>query len=137
VDSDGDGLPDAWEIAMGLNPNDPNDAGRDSDGDGLSNEEEYRAGTYAFDPNDGFRLSLVGADAGQSQLEFLVIPGRTYTVYSSSDFQQWTPVSFRVVSGGVTGALQGNYSATAVRQLRIDVPPQAGTTNRYFKAMVN
>jgi len=30
-DSDGDGLPDAWEIANGLNPNDPVDALKDPD----------------------------------------------------------------------------------------------------------
>jgi hypothetical protein len=136
IDSDGDGLPDAWEIAMGLNPNDPNDAKGDADDDGLSNEDEYRAGTYAFDPNDGFRLSLVGVEAGQSQLEFMAVSGRTYTVYSSPDLQQWSPVSFRVVTGGVAGALQGNYPSTDVRTLRIQVPSSAGTTNRYFKAMV-
>jgi len=36
-DSDGDGLPDAWEIANGLNPNDPVDALKDPDSDGLTN----------------------------------------------------------------------------------------------------
>jgi hypothetical protein len=34
VDSDGDGLPDHYELANGLDPNDPNDAALDLDGDG-------------------------------------------------------------------------------------------------------
>ncbi len=45
IDSDGDGLPDGWEIRYGLNPNDPSDAMEDADGDGLSNYEEYLLGT--------------------------------------------------------------------------------------------
>ncbi|MGN0856831.1 MAG: hypothetical protein ACI4QJ_05475 [Candidatus Spyradenecus sp.] len=45
-DSDKDGLPDAWEVAHGLNPHDPSDAQRDSDGDGQTNLEEYNAGTH-------------------------------------------------------------------------------------------
>ncbi|MBI3027318.1 hypothetical protein HYY70_04330 [Candidatus Woesearchaeota archaeon] len=40
-DSDGDGIPDDWEIQNGLNPNDPNDAALDFDGDGLTNFEEF------------------------------------------------------------------------------------------------
>jgi len=44
-DSDGDGLPDAWEIKYGLNPHDPSDAVLDSDGDGYSNIEEFINGT--------------------------------------------------------------------------------------------
>lgn len=41
VDSDGDGMPDAWEIANGLNPNDPTDANMDCNGDGYTNIEKY------------------------------------------------------------------------------------------------
>ncbi|MCD8167480.1 MAG: polysaccharide lyase [Bacteroides sp.] len=41
VDTDGDGMPDAWEIANGLNPNDPSDANLDCTGDGYTNIEKY------------------------------------------------------------------------------------------------
>ncbi len=40
-DTDGDGMPDAWEIKHGLNPNDPSDANLDSNGDGYTNIEKY------------------------------------------------------------------------------------------------
>ena len=41
VDTDGDGMPDAWEKANGLNPNDPSDANGDITGDGYTNIEKY------------------------------------------------------------------------------------------------
>jgi hypothetical protein len=41
VDSDHDGMPDKWELAVGLNPFDANDARSDRDGDGYTNIEEY------------------------------------------------------------------------------------------------
>jgi hypothetical protein len=40
-DSDGDGIPDYWELQFGLNPKDPSDAMADPDGDGYANIEEY------------------------------------------------------------------------------------------------
>ena len=40
-DSDNDGMPDAWEIRYGLNPNDPSDANLDCNGDGYTNIEKY------------------------------------------------------------------------------------------------
>ena len=47
-DEDEDEMPDAWEIANGLDPEDPEDAGRDADNDGLNNLKEFQLG---LDPN--------------------------------------------------------------------------------------
>lgn len=41
IDTDGDGMPDEWEIANGLNPNDPSDANSDCNGDGYTNIEKF------------------------------------------------------------------------------------------------
>lgn len=46
TDTDNDGIPDAYEIANGLNPS-VNDAASDLDGDGLTNLQEYQRGTAA------------------------------------------------------------------------------------------
>ena len=140
VDSDGDGLPDAWEQSLiaiyggtlaSIRPQD------DTDGDGISNLDEYLAGTYAFDPTDGFRLVLTTLNAGASTMEFLAIRGRTYTIQESPTMQQWTTVNFRFATGGTPGTLQNNYLATDVRLLRVEVPFSAGAgTNRFFRAIV-
>ena len=44
VDSDGDGMPDAWEQEHGLNPNDGADGSLDGNGDGYTNVEDYLNG---------------------------------------------------------------------------------------------
>lgn len=41
LDTDGDGMPDAWEKANGLNPNNPSDATLDCNGDGYTNIEKF------------------------------------------------------------------------------------------------
>ena len=45
VDSDNDGMPDAWEVAHSLDINDPLDAELNPDNDGLSNLQEFNTGT--------------------------------------------------------------------------------------------
>lgn len=51
-DSDGDGMPDEWEKANGLNPNDPSDANLDCTGDGYTNIEKYINGISTTEKTD-------------------------------------------------------------------------------------
>lgn len=65
-DSDGDGMPDAYERKYGLNPGDPMDAQYDKDGDGFSNYFEMVSKTdpgMAYNrPPLWMRLRLVAVD---------------------------------------------------------------------------
>lgn len=96
VDSDGDGLPDAWEYE--LIRTDPSGRLRtladvkpdaDSDGDGLSNRMEYIAGTYATDASDGLFLEVVSVSNGIARLRFLAIKDRSYKLRSSTDVKNF------------------------------------------------
>ena len=54
-DKDGDGMPDLWEIQMGLNASDASDASDDIDADWVLNIDEYRGGS---DPRDFWSIPL-------------------------------------------------------------------------------
>ncbi|WP_455392711.1 transglutaminase domain-containing protein [[Eubacterium] cellulosolvens] len=50
-DSDGDNIPDDWEIEHDMDPNDPTDSENDPDNDGKSNLEEYENNTDPGHPD--------------------------------------------------------------------------------------
>lgn len=77
-DNDGDGLPDTWETAAGLNPNSNADRNLDRDGDGMTNWQEYIAGTDPANPLSYLRiLRLV---PGTTTVEFMAVSNKTYSV---------------------------------------------------------
>ncbi len=143
-DSDGDGIPDAWERNLigatgggrtlaDINPGD------DADGDGLSNLQEYLAGTYAFDPEDGFALAIRSVNGGRSTLEFTAIRGRSYTIQGSADMQSWAAVPFKLSTDAATVAAREVYVSADVRPIRAVAGPFAvgETEPRFFKLIVH
>src|SRR4051812_39049753 len=69
-DSDGDGMPDAWEQQNQTNPN-ADDAGSDPDGDGISNINEFRVRTSPQ------RVATNGTPDGQLDSDGDGIPNAT------------------------------------------------------------
>lgn len=79
-DSDGDGLPNAWELAHGLRTNDVSDALLDSDLDGVSNRDEYTAGTNPTNAQSFPRIETIERTNRATRLTFHAASNKTYTV---------------------------------------------------------
>lgn len=73
-------MPDAWEIAHGLNPDDPGDADLDEDGDRSSNLHEYLAGTDALDPADNLHITALIVSNNAVCIRFTATSNRNYEI---------------------------------------------------------
>lgn len=95
-DTDGDGMPDAWESANGTLVN-VADAHADPDEDGMTNWQEFLAGTHPNNAADVLQVLSVSALPAALTLGFHAVSNRTYTVLykdtvSAGDWSKLTDV---------------------------------------------
>ncbi|MCL5098408.1 MAG: lamin tail domain-containing protein [Candidatus Omnitrophica bacterium] len=79
LDTDHDGMPDAWELTHDLAPALP-DADEDPDCDGQNNLQEYLAGTDPHDARSRLKLAVTRNSDQTVTLTFTAAPGRSYTL---------------------------------------------------------
>jgi hypothetical protein len=145
VDSNNDGLPDAWQQAMLSNNNLIPDGGDwnyglvtrngDLNHNGISNYQEYIAGTYDADPSQSFQLVLTSYTLGIAQFQFYTILNKTYNIEQSTDLKTWTPLSFAVTS---TSERKPFYqaSSTGIIQAFANPPAPPAGSGIFFRLTV-
>ena len=112
ADTDGDGMPDEWETAFGLDPYNSNDTDTDNDGDGLTNLSEYLAGTDPGDAASTLRLTTVNLVNSKMSLVFEASQGRLIEIQSTPALGQaaWKSV------------LEVDVKSDGSQQVEVDLP---------------
>ncbi|HTG44406.1 MAG TPA: hypothetical protein VK633_07720, partial [Verrucomicrobiae bacterium] len=126
IDSDGDGIPDAWELAHNLDPHNAADALLDSDNDGQINLDEFRAGTDPQDLNSVMRITEIAVVGNDVRIQFHGVPGHIYRLerLDGTGPDVWTTVlvfqtgalhDVRIVDTGGAGRPSMIYRISLIR----------------------
>ncbi len=120
IDSEPDGLTDAWEILYFGNL--AQTGAGDADGDGQSNAAEQAAGTI---PNDGtsvLTITLADRTGNLTNLTFNSVAGKKYIAQTTADLtvvNSWTDIGAEIAAAG---------TSTTIASL-----PDGGGTKHYFR----
>jgi hypothetical protein len=98
IDSDGDGMPDEWEVLHQLDPTSAtgdDGADADPDGDGISNLGEYLSGTHPRDAASALRLKATMLPGNKVRLSWSAVPGRRYEILYADGLEH----AFRPLTG--------------------------------------
>jgi hypothetical protein len=123
-DSDGDGLTDLEEDALGTNPH-----LADTDGDGSNDGAEVAAGTNPLDGGSVFRIATISRDAvtGAVTLTWSSVAGKNYKLESITNL---APGAWMDVNGGAIIPSGGASTSTVIPS----TPP--GDLVRFYRAVV-
>ncbi len=105
LDSDGDGLADAWETLYFGNLSQT--AAGDSDGDGQTNSSEQAAGTAPNDGTSALAITTVAKAGNLADLTFNSIAGKKYIAQSAAGVSGWLDTGSEVTATGPTTTITG------------------------------
>jgi subtilisin family serine protease len=119
VDTDGNGLPDWWELEYfgHLTGTDPN---ADPDHDGMSNLAEWIAGTNPTNAASCLRASMVSANSNGAVVSWSSVAGKTYWLERSTNLQS-----------GFNAVVVTNITATAPTNTQTDAAILPGNVRFY------
>ncbi len=120
ADTDGDGMPDLWELANGTNPLIP-DANADPDQDGMSSIQEFLAGTNPTNAASVLKIESATLSDTNLILSFTGVSNHSYTILSKSSLES-----------GSWQKWQDAASAPSNRAVWLTNTMEAAT-NRYFR----
>jgi hypothetical protein len=126
ADTDGDGLPDAWEVANGADRF-GNDAGDDPDNDGASNLQEYLAGTDPQASQSRLKMEATISGPGSVFLQFAAASNRTYSVLykNALDAPAWSKLDDMPAHGTNRVVVIEDFSdVAATRFYRVVTPAE-------------
>jgi len=125
-DSDGDGIPDAWEQLKFGNLTTANSTS-DRDGDGFSDLGEYLADTDPTDPDSNLRITAYSPDPGGSpaKIEWTSVASRLYHIQRRTDLNPgslWSDIGLGLISpdAGATTTRVFTDPASPQRFFRIE-----------------
>jgi hypothetical protein len=99
-DTDGDGLPDAWELDKFSSLTRSDGDADDSDNDGLSDLAEWIAGSDPDDPKSQFKINKLDVDNSASSdfvINWISLSNRVYGVYRSDSLDTgFSPLSTNI-----------------------------------------
>lgn len=136
IDSNADGIPDAWEtlilglLGSNLTLNQIN-GNTSLTGDGRTLMQEYLAGGNPL-ATIPLTVTILSYQAGALTLQFPISTGRSYNVQASSDLKHWNNLTFTVPAEGPSGVPYHFYTATADQTLQVKTTPSVPNPQSLF-----
>jgi hypothetical protein len=122
ADTDGDGIPDPWEMQYAGNKTALGNG--DYDGDGVPDADEYVADTDPDDSNDRFRIVSIQTVPGTNTISWTARPTRLYLLDATNRLVSASG-GWIDAGGGLIGPLSGSPASATV--------PTGGATSRFYR----